>query len=96
MFVRVWQFRVKPGSAGEFEEIYGPQGAWAQLFRRAAGYLGTELRPVPDASGEYQTVDRWDTRAAWNAFLERHRPAYESLDRHCDALIEREMLVSEE
>ena len=96
MFVRVWQFRVKPGSEGEFEKIYGPAGAWAQLFQRASGYLGTELRRAPDAVGEYQTVDRWDSRASWDAFREGHRGAYESLDRHCEPLIERETFVSEE
>jgi hypothetical protein len=27
----------------EFESRYGPEGDWAQLFRRAPGYHGSEL-----------------------------------------------------
>jgi heme-degrading monooxygenase HmoA len=95
VFVRIWQYRAKPGSEREFEELYGPAGAWAQLFQVAAGYLGTELRRAPDAPDEYQTLDRWESRAAWEAFRQRHGAAYESLDRRCELLTASETLVAE-
>jgi heme-degrading monooxygenase HmoA len=43
MFVRVWEYDVVPASAEEFQRAYGSAGAWAQLFRRADGFVGTEL-----------------------------------------------------
>ena len=42
-YVCLWEFRVKPESVGDFERTYGPDGDWARLFRRGAGYVRTEL-----------------------------------------------------
>jgi hypothetical protein len=54
-FVVLWEFQVKPEAIPTFEKIYGPDGAWAELFRQIPDYLGTELirdldhpRPLPD------------------------------------------------
>jgi hypothetical protein len=41
--VRVWQYDATPGHEKEFERLYGATGAWAQLFARGSGYLGTAL-----------------------------------------------------
>jgi hypothetical protein len=43
LFVTLWEFEVKPGSEELFERTYGPDGQWAELFRRDARYLGTRL-----------------------------------------------------
>ena len=95
MFVRVWRFRAAAGREGEFEELYGPTGAWAQLFGKAAGYLGTELQRVTGGSSEYLTIDRWESRPAWEAFRRDHAAAYESLDRRSESLTASEELVGE-
>ena len=29
-----------------FERVYGPEGEWAEFFRRGQGYVGTELLVV--------------------------------------------------
>jgi hypothetical protein len=34
LFVTLWEFEVKPGSAELFEHTYGPEGQWLTLFRR--------------------------------------------------------------
>ena len=83
--VILWEFRVRPGSEPAFEAAYGPEGDWAVLFRRAPGYLGTELLRAPDA-GRYVTIDRWVSSAAFEAFREAHRADYEDLDRRCASL----------
>lgn len=88
-FVRIWRFRVRPDKIGEFLDAYGPAGAWAQLFRRARGFRGTELYQSTDAS-LYVTIDRWDDAADWQAFLDRWREEYASLDRACEGLTESE------
>ncbi len=41
MFVVVWQFEIAEEKVAAFEAAYGPDGAWAELFRASADYLGT-------------------------------------------------------
>ena len=43
MFVVVWQFEIAEEKVPAFEAAYGPEGAWAKLFRTSPDYLGTEL-----------------------------------------------------
>ena len=78
----------------EFEAAYGPTGAWAQLFQRGAGFVGTTLDRMPGTL-EYRVVDRWESATAWDAFRSSQRAAYERLDRECEALTEEETLVDE-
>jgi heme-degrading monooxygenase HmoA len=86
----VWELRPRPGREEEFERAYGPEGDWARLFRRAEGYLGTELLRDPAGPGRYLTIDRWASRAAFAAFKRAHGAEYEALDRACEGLTERE------
>jgi heme-degrading monooxygenase HmoA len=95
VFVRRWRFRAAPGQEERFERIYGSDGAWAQLFALAPGYLGTELRRTGDDPAEYLTIDRWKSRAAWHTFRRDHAAAYDALDRECEYLTVAEELVSE-
>ena len=81
-YVILWEFRVRPGSEPAFEAAYGSEGDWAALFRRAPGYLGTELLRAPEA-GRYVTIDRWVSSAAFEAFRDANRSEYEDLDRRC-------------
>ena len=41
MYVIVWRFTA--ADPVTFEEHYGPNGTWAQLFRRSGDYLRTDL-----------------------------------------------------
>lgn len=88
-FVRIWRFRVRSDKIGEFLDAYGPDGAWARLFRRAGGFRGTELLPSTDET-TYVTIDRWDEAADWEAFLDSWRDEYGALDRACEGLTESE------
>ena len=95
MFVRIWLFRPKAGHEDEFEALYGQDGEWARLFRLGHGYLGTELERVADEPPEYRTVDRWESREAWDAFRRQHAALYESLDRRGELVTAMEQLVEE-
>ena len=86
----VWEFRVKAGREAEFERRYGPEGDWAQLFRRSPAYHGTELLHDTADARRYLTVDRWESAKAFEAFKQRTAEAYEKLDRECEALTESE------
>ena len=79
MIAILWRFQVRPEAREAFERVYGPEGDWAALFRRAPHYLGTELLRGPDDS--YLTVDRWRALADFDAFMAAHRADYEELDR---------------
>jgi heme-degrading monooxygenase HmoA len=84
--VILWEFRVREGREADFEKAYGPDGDWARLFRRAAGYLGTELLADPDLPRRYVTVDRWASGEAHSDFLRRWKSEYEALDSSCRSL----------
>lgn len=93
MFVVVWQFEVAEEKIADFEAAYGPDGNWAQLFRKSAEYLGTELLRDAYVAGSYLTIDRWASEEAFRSFRKDNDAAYEELDRACDALTERESRV---
>lgn len=79
MIAILWSYDVRPEALQAFERAYRPDGAWAALFRRSAGYLGTELLRGP--GGAFLTVDRWRSQADFHAFMAEHGAEYEALDR---------------
>ena len=87
VYVIVWKFQVKPGLEAEFEEAYGPDGKWAQLFRQAPGYVETELLKSDNDSGRFLTVDRWISRRAHEDFLSAHAEEYARLLQECERLL---------
>ena len=93
MFVVVWQFEIAEEKIPAFEAAYGPDGNWAQLFRKSSDYRGTELLRDAYVSGSYLTVDRWESEEAFRAFRKDHDAEYEALDRSCDALTSRETRI---
>ena len=86
MHVVLWSYRVVPGREDEFEALYHGDGDWARLFRRDPAYLGTELLRDTGDRSHYVTIDRWRTRAAYDAFLASAHAGYAALDRLGDAL----------
>ena len=90
MYVILWRFRLRMGRESEFERAYGPSGEWALLFRRSDGYLGTELLRRSDDPGQYLTLDRWTSRAAYEAFRARFSSEYRGLDYRLEELTEEE------
>lgn len=93
MFVVVWQFEIAEEKAVAFEAAYGPEGAWAQLFRTSPDYMGTELLRDAYVPGAYLTIDRWASESAFRAFRKDHDADYEALDRSCDALTSSETRI---
>ena len=90
MYVLLWRFRPLVGRQSDFERACGPSGPWVRLFRRGEGYLGTELLRRSDDSGEYLVLDRWASRAAYEAFLARWGSDYRRLDHRLEELTEEE------
>jgi len=84
--VYIWEFEVQAENQAEFLRHYGPVGTWAQLFRRASGYVETILLQDQKSSTRYLTVDRWASNEAHDAFLQTNRAEYERIDRLCESL----------
>ena len=79
MILILWRYTVRPAARADFVRTYGPAGAWAALFARGEGFLGTGLWRGPGDT--FLTVDRWRRAADFEAFMAGHRAAYEALDR---------------
>ncbi len=60
----------------EFERVYGAGGEWAEFFRQGAGYIGTELQRDLETPGRYLLIDRWESREAYQTFVDSHRDDY--------------------
>ena len=73
MFAAVFAYEVDSAAAAEFDAAYGSGGEWARFFRAGAGYLGTELWRGEE---RYLLIDRWESEAAYEAFLGEHEDEY--------------------
>ena len=94
-YLAIWEFEIQPESRTPFEEIYGPDGTWALLFRRSTEFRGTKLIRDLTRPGRYLTLDCWSSREAFHAFKQEHANEYATLDKQCENLTERETMVGE-
>ncbi len=91
-YLALWEFQAKPDRIADFEQIYGSNGPWVQLFRQSPDYLGTELVRDLDHPGRYLTLDRWTSREALHKFKQDHQAAYSAQDQRCESLTDNEVL----
>lgn len=92
-YAYLWEFLVRPDKASLFERMYGPEGDWVTLFRRAAGYVDTRLLKDRSAADRYVTIDRWESEADYRRFRERFADEYRSLDERCEGLTTEERFL---
>jgi heme-degrading monooxygenase HmoA len=93
VFQILWQFDTTEERAAEFAEAYGPSGPWVRFFELAEGYLGTELFRRAVLPPCFLTLDRWATRAAYEAFRRERAAEYTALDAACEGLTVRERFL---
>ena len=74
MIALVFSYEVRDAEA--FEAAYGADGDWAQFFRQARGYIGTELLRDVETPSRYLVVARWETAEAYNVFAAERREEY--------------------
>ena len=89
-YLVAWEFQVRAGQESQFEKAYGPDGAWARLFRQGKGYLGTQLARNSDHPRRYVTLDFWDSPDSYTAFKQQHSAEYKAMDEGCEAFTESE------
>jgi len=85
-FTYIWEYRVPPENADQFHRLYGSQGAWVQLFERAAGFVETTLYRDRTDHLRYVTVDRWESEAAFTEFRSAFAAEFDRLDRDGERL----------
>jgi quinol monooxygenase YgiN len=85
-YVRIWELQAKAGMEAEFENIFGPDGDWVELFRRSKAFLRTELHRDVENSGRYVIIDYFVSQSAFQAFLTKFRAEYDALDHRCESL----------
>jgi len=82
----VWEFVVKPEAVTRFQEIYGPNGAWAALFRRYPGFAGTRLLQDTASRQRFVTVDSWEGESQFAEMRRAAEEDYARLDAECENL----------
>lgn len=90
MYIVIWEYQVKIEHVKKFEEIYATNGAWAELFRKSEGYLGTQLIRDTNHAYRYLTIDRWVSPQDYESFLSQWKTEYSNLDAECEGLTEQE------
>jgi heme-degrading monooxygenase HmoA len=93
VFHILWQFDVAPDRVEAFEAAYGPDGGWDRLFAEGSGYAGTELFRRTGTPPSYLTLDRWTSRAEYEAFHRARAAEYSTLDAACEGLTEVERFL---
>jgi len=82
----VWEYEVLPGKEPEFVAAYGPRGSWAELFRRNAGYIRTELHRDRGNPRRFVTLDYWESAEHWDRFRRECSTEFEELDSRFEEL----------
>jgi hypothetical protein len=93
VYVIIWEFTAKPEARAEFENCYGPDGEWVQLFRRSKTFLRTELFRDRHTENHYVAMDYFVSEAGYYDFLREFRQEYDALDSRCDGLREGEKAI---
>ena len=93
MYAIIWEYQVRAAQLLEFEKMYESNCIWAELFRRASGYISTELMHNVKHPPRYITIDRWDSSESYEIFRSQFRKEYETLDAQCEGLTEQETLL---
>lgn len=93
--VSVWRYRVRAEKTEAYLHAYGADGAWVALFRRAGGHISTDLLRDATDPAVFVTIDRWESRVAYDAFRRKFADEYLALDSVCSAYTEEEELLLE-
>ncbi|MCP4203160.1 MAG: hypothetical protein GY769_14655 [bacterium] len=94
-YAYIWEYRVRPEAAVEFERAYGSEGVWAELFRRHEGYVRTELHKDLKRPAWYLTIDYWRSKEDCEDFRGCFASDFEALDRECERLTVEERYFGE-
>lgn len=93
MYVIVWKYKVKPENCKKFEKAYGPEGSWANFFRKSEHYRGTCLFKSEKTSDAYLLLDFWSTKEACETFISQYNEKYQQLSHQLQDIYQEEAKV---
>lgn len=95
VYAYMWEYTVKTEYKMTFEEFYSPGGRWTQLFKKAKGFIRTELFHDELDSVKYITIDYWVSKSHQNEFILTYANDYKQLDTECAMFATKERYVGE-
>ena len=93
MFVAIWKYEVKEGSIKKFEELYGQNGKWVNLFKENAGYLTTEFVESLSDTNVYITIDKWESYYHYQNYLDKNNDEILEIDAEGEDLTKNESKI---
>ncbi len=94
-YMYMWEYHVNPNHINDFEKAYGPTGDWVQLFKKAEGYIETELHKDINNEGRYITVDYWQSKEFCMNFRDKFKNEFNEIDERCEAYTIKEISLGE-
>lgn len=80
MFYILWRYQIYPDKKAAFEKLYGPTGQWVKLFKKADGYIKTELLKSTEELNAYLTIDAWQSQDQYEQFLNDYKKEFAVID----------------
>ena len=80
----MWEYHVKENMISEFERAYGQDGDWVKFFKKADGYIKTELHRDINNKGRYITIDYWSSKEACENYKEKFKNEFIKIDEACE------------
>ena len=94
-FIYIWEYSVKEEHQTDFIHTYGSSGAWLALFKKAQGYIKTELYRDDKKPSRFITIDYWQSKSERDAFRIKFSKEFEQLDQICEGFTEDEKWVGD-
>ena len=95
MFAYIWEYKVIENHVKEFRRIYGPDGEWVHLFRKAEGYIATELHQDVAIPSRFVSVDFWRSKLDRDRFRDEYAAEFKTLDERYEYLTKQEKFLGD-
>ncbi len=95
MYFVVWKYKVKVSCVDLFEEFHGCYGKLRELFREAEGFSDSVLLKSSVTESEYITIDKWESRWRFLAFMENYRLDYTLINNQVIKLTDEKIKIGE-
>ena len=89
-FSYIWEYFVREDNQSKFRKAYGKEGDWVQLFKKAKGYIKTDLYHDKTNTERFLTVDLWNSETDFHHFKKNYLKEYKNLDKQFEAFTKEE------
>ncbi len=86
----IWRYKIREGEKKKFEQEYGKNGTWCQLFSKSNDCLGSLLYKSEDETNTYILIDTWTDRQSYENFLKINSEIYNNLSSNFEDIYESE------